>query len=280
VHIEPSLLVTKNVNLFIPNWHNELNGLKVAVISDLHIGLKGVDLEKLETIVAKINKEKPDLVLFLGDFDEQSIQNAGIDTTDVTKILKKLNTQSVSVLGNHDARRQLTMKNMLKNANVKVLEDENIKLNIKGKDIYFVGLKDLWHFKPDAKKVVNQVKEDRPIIVLMHNPDSFYDVPDHVSLILSGHTHGGEVYLPFIGAPFVPSEFGQKFVKGHIIEDNKHIYITSGIGTVSGIRFGNIPEIVILHLYEQNNSKKIKTQYKSSFNLRPIWKKFTGATYR
>ena len=257
--IEPNLLVAKNIDLYIPNWSRSLDNTKIAVISDLHIGSRSVGLKKVEKIVYKTNAQKPDIVLFLGDFDALLINANKITSEDIAERFKLLDAPYgvISVLGNHDFEPTGIVKNILSKSNIKLLEDESVKISINNNDIYFVGLKDLWFAHPNTKAAVNQVKTKDPIIVLSHNPDTFDDIPSNVSLILGGHTHGGEIKLPFLGAPFVPSNYGQRFVKGHVVEDNKHIYITSGIGTLSRLRFGNIPEIVILNLYSQENKQNI-----------------------
>lgn len=259
VQIEPRLLFVKNVDLFIPNWPKSLNDTKVAVISDLHIGSKSINFKKIEKIVQKINAEDPDLIFILGDYDTYLISKSKIPPERISKSLKKLKAKYgvVSILGNHDIAHQEIVKDMLSNAKIKLLEDEKVNIKIKNKNINVIGSKDLWHF-PDTRKVVNMTKKTKgPILFLAHNPDTFDDIPPNISLILSGHNHGGEVRFPFVGAPFVPSEYGQRFIKGHVAENNKHIYITSGIGSLTRVRFGNIPEIVILHLYSQDGEKQI-----------------------
>jgi predicted MPP superfamily phosphohydrolase len=93
------------------------------------------------------------------------------------------------------------------------------------------------------------VPEDAAVLLLSHDPDAFPMVPRRVALTLSGHTHGGQVGIPLVRRPFVPSHYGERYVRGHVAEDGRHLYVTSGVGT-SGIpvRLFMPPEIVILSL--------------------------------
>jgi uncharacterized protein len=87
------------------------------------------------------------------------------------------------------------------------------------------------------------------VLLLSHDPDAFPYVPAGVSLTLSGHTHGGQVGIPRLRTPFVPSHFGERYIYGHVVEGGRHLYVSSGVGT-SGlpVRFLRPPEVVILTL--------------------------------
>ena len=88
-----------------------------------------------------------------------------------------------------------------------------------------------------------------PLIILTHSPDVFLSFSARVNLTLASHTHGGQVRLPGIGSPIVPSSFGQRYVRGHIVEDGRHLFVNTGIGTsFIPVRFGVPPEISILTL--------------------------------
>ena len=116
--------------------------------------------------------------------------------------------------------------------------------------VRLVGLKDLWHYKTNPKDIIGNSK-NVPTIVLAHNPDSFAEMPQSVSLTLSGHTHGGEFILPFMGSVFVPSKYGNRYRNGYIVEDNKHLFVSTGVATLGYGRLLNPSEIVVLKLYAQ-----------------------------
>ena len=93
------------------------------------------------------------------------------------------------------------------------------------------------------------VPDGAPVLVLSHDPDAFPDVPESVSLTLAGHTHGGQVAIPVLRRPAIPSRHGERYARGHVVEDGRHLYVTSGLGT-SGLplRLLAPPEIVVLEL--------------------------------
>ena len=89
--------------------------------------------------------------------------------------------------------------------------------------------------------------DSAPVILLTHNPDVFPLVPDRVALTLAGHTHGGQVRIPLVGRPIVPSRFGQRFAAGHIVEGGRHLYVATGVGTsILPVRFRVPPAVTIL----------------------------------
>jgi predicted MPP superfamily phosphohydrolase len=93
------------------------------------------------------------------------------------------------------------------------------------------------------------VSDDAPVIVFMHNPDLFPEIPARVTLTLAAHTHGGQVRLPFVGRPIVPSIYGQRYAAGHVVEDGRHLFVTTGLGTsIIPVRFLVPPVVDILEL--------------------------------
>lgn len=107
-------------------------------------------------------------------------------------------------------------------------------------------MEDLQTGSPDINKALEGTASNR--ILVTHSPDVYYDVKEKVDLILAGHTHGGQVSFPIIGAPVVPSEYGAKFARRVIKETDNLMIITKGIGTsILPIRFGSIPEIVVIN---------------------------------
>ena len=267
VLIEPNILVVKHKKVYLPNLNPAHNGLKIAVLSDFHINQYGVTMKKMKTIVKKTNDEKPDYIFLLGDLDSYLIEKYNLNHNELSSIMSELSAKYgvISVLGNHDFGPSV-VKPILLNANIKVLENQKKIDKINGKNLIIYGLKDLWHFNVIPQKVIKKEDKGNSIIVLSHNPDLFPDVPSFTSLTLSGHTHGGQICLPFLGGIFTPSMWEQRFNKGYIVENNKHLYVTSGLGFSAPVRFGNPPEIVILELYSQEtypnktieNTKELK----------------------
>lgn len=249
--VEPACLVTKNETIYLANWDCSLNGLNVAVVSDLHIGAKKINLEKVKKIVKMINSQNPDLIVILGDFDAVLIESSKIPHKDISAALNQLKAPCgvYAILGNHDYNPPGVVKSILKDTDIKLLVNESDYIFFNTKKIKICGVGDWWFDNVDVKKTVGKI--NTPTILLSHNPDAFDSAPDKTSLTLSGHTHGGEVVLPLFGPPFVPSVHGKAFAKGLIKQNNKTLYITSGIGTLSGFRLLNPPEIVLLTLMQE-----------------------------
>lgn len=272
--IEPELLIVKKETLSIPAWSTQLDGFKVAVLSDLHIGTKLGTLKNLNRIVNQTNLQNPDLIVLLGDFDTHAIERSKINTNEVTKSLKKLKAPCgvIAILGNHDVDNDKLIISILKNANITLLQDENTRVNYNNSHFYVSGIKDYWFYKLKVNEMITNIKDNAPIILLAHNPDVFPQIPSRISLTLSGHTHGGIVILPYLNSLFSPSKYGQKYNKGYVVENGRHLFVTSGTGCLHHIRFNDPPEIVMLTLRSQEVTKNVilNTPIQTGINLRSI----------
>ena len=127
-----------------------------------------------------------------------------------------------------------------------VLEDSAAPV---GDGLWVAGVGDYRIRGARVDRALMPVPEDAPVILLSHDPDVFPAVPERVSLTLAGHTHGGQVAIPLVRRPFVPSRHGERYVRGHVVEDGRHLHVSSGIGT-SGlpVRLLRAPEVVSLTL--------------------------------
>ncbi len=273
--IEPNILLTKSQKLEIPHWNKDLDGFKIALITDIHLGTKFVDLKKLARIVKIVNSKNPDLIVICGDLDAKSISKEKYSTTQIANILKNLKSKHgvIAVMGNHDYVPPSVVKNIYQKSNIILLENEDYYFSHNAKTLRIVGFKDLWYFKSNSIQVVGMKDKTTPTVVLTHNPDYFPKMPNFVSLTLSGHTHGGEIVLPFIGSFFIPSEYGQRYRNGYIIENNKHLFVSRGVATLSGGRFLDPPEINILTLYSQKEipqNTKVINGIKSNYAPKTI----------
>jgi predicted MPP superfamily phosphohydrolase len=253
VAIEPGRLVVKEVDLLLPTWPRAMPPLTIAVVSDLHTGAPHIDPAKVDRIVSIVNQRHPDLVVLLGDFIVHGVIGGGRVEPEVTAArLEALRAPLgvFAVLGNHDwwydGQR---VARALQAAGIVVLEDEAVRLRHRGHALWLVGLADFDTRTPDPARTTIAIPHAEPIIALTHNPDVFPLVPPRVAITLAGHTHGGQVYLPLIGRPIVPSRYGQRYAIGHIEEEGRHLFVTSGIATsIIPVRFLVPPEIVIARL--------------------------------
>ena len=154
------------------------------------------------------------------------------------------------MLGNHDwwldPKR---VQSALEAVKIPVLEDRSVKIIYGECEFSLVGVSDFWEGPHDVEKALRSVPEKRASLLFTHNPDVFPGVPDQVSLTIAGHTHGGQVYIPGIGRPIVPSMYDERFAVGHVIEFGRHLFVSSGIGTsILPVRFLVPPEITLLVL--------------------------------
>ncbi len=244
------MLVVHHKQLQLSGWKSDL---RIAVLSDLHIGSPHVGLDKLRTIVEKTNAEHPDLVVLLGDFviggpsRRGGVRGGGfVEPEPIAQELKLLHAPMgvFAVLGNHDwwydGER---IGRALKDAGIPVLENKAVRAG----PIWLGGIADFWTREPDVAGTLAQVTTDDPVVLITHNPDIFPEVPPRVSLLLAAHTHGGQVQLPIVGTLITTSKLG--YNAGEFVERGRHLFVTTGIGTsILPVRFGVPPEIVILTL--------------------------------
>jgi predicted MPP superfamily phosphohydrolase len=118
-----------------------------------------------------------------------------------------------------------------------------------GSGLWIGGLSDFREGRHDVRGTLRQVTDSAPVILITHNPDVFPEIPARVSLLLAGHTHGGQVVFPFIGALVVPSIYDNRYLKGHIEERGQHLFVASGTGmSYLPVRFLVPPEVTILRI--------------------------------
>ena len=250
--IDPNRLVVRQATITLDRWPSSLSNLKIAVLGDIHAGGMYIDERKLRLIGERTNKLQPDLIVILGDFISGGQGHHDMEPEVFAPYLKDFRAPLgvYSVLGNHDwwydgekVRRALEANG------IKVLENEVAKLDTRGTSFWLVGLADLWTRPQSIGETIANVPANEPLIALTHNPDIFPQLPTGVSLLLAGHTHGGQVQLPFIGTVVSVSRYGDRYLSGHIVENGRHLFVTTGIGTsIYPVRFGVPPEIVLVTL--------------------------------
>lgn len=250
--IEPNRLVVNRSTVQIDNWPSSLTGLKVALIGDIHTDNRFIDEKKLRRIVELTNSEQPALIVLLGDYIQGGRrENPNRVEPEVTAgVLKGLRAPLgvYAILGNHDWWYNGTkVRKAFEDAGIPVLENEVAEIKWRGQSIWLVGLADLWTRPQRIEETLAKVPTGSAMIALTHNPDIFPELPAQVPLLFAAHTHGGQVNLPLIGTPVVPSHFGSKYTAGHVVENGHHMFVTTGIGTsIMRVRFRVPPEIAIV----------------------------------
>jgi len=259
--IEPNRLVVHQDTIQIDNWPAELSGLRIALIGDIHTDNRFIDEKKLKKIVELTNAQNPDLVVLLGDYIQGGRDNAAhrVEPEITAAQLKNLKAPLgvYAILGNHDWwYNGEKVRRAFESEGIPILEDEAKALNWHDKSFWLVGLPDLWTRPQHIQQTLAKAPSGATVIALTHNPDLFAELPQNVPLLLAAHTHGGQVNLPLIGTPVVPSRFGPKYTAGHIYENGHHLYVTTGIGTsIMRVRFRVPPEIVILTINSEQSNR-------------------------
>ncbi|QPJ63580.1 MAG: metallophosphoesterase [Candidatus Nitronauta litoralis] len=260
-------IVVEKVPVKISNLPKAFKGFKIAQLSDLHSSpLVSVNHLKAAAILAK--KENPDLVVLTGDFIGHKIRTHRreiheFDKQYVDNIVEALSVLKpahgiFSVLGNHDfwsgpEATQYLIDRFSKGLGAQWLRNDRVELQ-RGRDsIQLIGVDDLWQDSFSLRKAYRKVDHGRTRILLSHNPEvneEFQWNPGlSAELILSGHTHGGQVVLPFIGPPFLPGIRNKKYIAGLVEEKGRQTYVTRGIGhLVVPLRFNCPPEVSLIEL--------------------------------
>lgn len=248
-YIEPYNLTLKEYKIESSNIPKSFDSLKIIHFSDIHYG-RTVDFEYLKEIVNKINNHEPDLVIFTGDFLDKDIN---LDTKEINKInneLKKIDSTlgNFAVIGNHDMKYLNDYKNICDNAFTILDNQEKILYYNENESIKLIGLADSLESKINYDLLNKENNEYT--FVLVHEPDEFDKISEYkFDVMLSGHSHNGQIRLPFIGKIYTP--IGSKdYFDSYYNINNKEIFISNGIGTSSlPFRFMSRPSINLYRLY-------------------------------
>ena len=254
---EPSSRTVRREMIALPGWPQALRGLRIAILADLHIGSPYNGLDSLRNIVRQANDLEPDLILLPGDFVIQGVLGGEqIHPDAIAPVLAELRAPLgvYAVMGNHDwwLRRPPELIAAFRANGIPVLLDEAVRVERDETAFWIVGIGDYWETPHDVDAALEATTDGAPVIAFTHNPDVFPEIPARVTLTIAGHTHGGQVYVPFVGRPVVPSEFGQRYAIGLIREQGRMLYVSSGVGTsILPVRFLVPPEITVLELIPQ-----------------------------
>lgn len=251
---EPASLRTVRYEISIPGWPRTCAGLRIAVLSDLHVGSPFNGTGKLDRVVRAIRDAHPDLVLLAGDYVVQNVLGGTFVPPETTAAaLRRLAPRqgTWAVLGNHDwwldGER---VRSAFESAGIRVLEDASVPIDAGACRFWLAGIGDLWEGRHDVRRALGFVTDNAPVIAFTHNPDIFPDLPPRVNLTIAGHTHGGQVRVPLVGRPIVPSRFGERYAAGHVEEGGRHLFVSPGIGTsILPVRFQVPPEISVITLH-------------------------------
>ena len=229
--------------------------LKLLHLSDLHAS-PVVSLEYINEAISLALAWKPDLICVTGDFITSQIENGEA----YGKILQRLPAAAPTYasLGNHDGGRwagarhghpdQQWITGLLQRSGLTLLQNTATPVCVRDWTLNLVGVGDLWSGSFNPAAAFHSPLAPQPTVLLSHNPDSKDVLLTHPwDLMLSGHTHGGQLRLPLIGTPFAPVQ-DKRFVEGLHRWNNRWLHITKGVGNVLGLRINCPPEISFLTL--------------------------------
>ncbi len=269
--IEAHRLVISDVTVPVHQLDPSFEGLRIIAISDIHGGSHGVDEVRIRHIVAEINKLNADVVVILGDFVSQRDENTPahqrplkMPPAVIAESLRGISARDgvFAVLGNHDGWfGNDEIADSLTTSGITVLQNEIAFVERNGKKLRIFGMRDhlnmgTWGtFQNDMQRAIARYDTAGDLIVLQHSPDVFPAVNamntfgEPFKLMISGHTHGGQIWFPILGSPIVPSSFGQTYAAGVVRDRDKTLFVTTGIGmSILPFRFMVPPEIAVLTL--------------------------------
>jgi uncharacterized protein len=238
----------RRVSASLPNLPRPFEGTTVAFISDVHHG-PFVSRGYIRSIVEMTNALKPDLVLLGGDYCYRGPRFIAPALEDLGKLEARIGR--FAVLGNHDHWDGLQESiDGLEAAGIPLLRNSGVWLEKGPSRLRIGGVGDLWCDRQDFDAALGDATTRDAVLLLSHNPDVAETLRDpRVGLMLSGHTHGGQIILPYFGAPIVSSRYGQKYLHGLTRGPSCDVFIGRGVGTVGPpARLACRPEVVLLTL--------------------------------
>jgi predicted MPP superfamily phosphohydrolase len=267
VGIEPRWVAQRQLNSAVPRAP-DLRGLKVAVASDWHFTSRPLwrvmTPDRARLIVKEINAAHPDVILLPGDFVAD--QNYQPETTEkaeeeIASVLGQLKAPLgvFATLGNHDWDDGFKLRGAFSKVGIQVLENNAVPLGNTGAWIAGIGDYRTRHSKPGL--AIAKLPKDAPALIMMHDPASFAELPTLNALFIAGHTHGGQVYLPWIGALITRSSAPRAWAHGWVKHHGNNMYVTSGLGvSILPIRFNMRPEWVLITLTNRPDAQKADIQ--------------------
>ena len=254
VGIEPRWVAARRIETSLPGWQRP--PLKVAVASDWHISRhplwRVMTPERAARIVAAINAAGPDIVLLPGDFISgigDPVARGEVDAEEIATILGRLHAPMgiYAVLGNHDwwggAPR---LAAAFGKHGIHVLENAAVRVDA---GLWVAGIGDDGTGHADPVAALAKVPAQDQVLAVMHDPAALAELPPVHGLVVAGHTHGGQVALPFLGAVVVPRHVPRSWSYGWVDHGGNQAWVTSGLGTsILPIRFNRRPEWVLFEI--------------------------------
>jgi uncharacterized protein len=248
--VEPGWLEISSLSLLLPRLHPAFDNYRIVHISDIHMET-WMNRQRLNEVVKTINLLRADLIVITGDFVTDLFHRTALDLVDN---LSKLQSKDgiFAVMGNHDYWTNVkSIRRVLDLSGINELKNQVHTLKRGKARLHLAGIDDYWENKARLREVLMQLPAEGAAVLLAHEPDFavISAKSGRFDLQLSGHTHGGQVNLPWIG-PLVLPMYGRKFPVGLYQVDNMQVYTNRGLGTARPqIRFNCRPEIAVMTLH-------------------------------
>lgn len=252
---EPSALRLEQPVIALPGLPPAFDGLRVALLTDLHVGpfTRPVFVTRA---VEMANAARPDVTVLLGDYVHRGPRHFAPCAEALSALRAPMGVFAVT--GNHDYWDGIQhCERAFHGSGIRFLRNEALALERGPDHLWLAGVDDLLTRNADPEAALLPIPRGDRTVLLSHNPDlvELLDPPFAVDLMLSGHTHGGQVRLPVLGSPVVPSRFGQRYASGLARKGQTAVYVSRGIGTISPtVRINCPPEVTLLTLKAQSTT--------------------------
>ncbi len=252
--VEPNWLKVERIKLKLPRLPRVFSGLRLAQISDIHMG-GWMSLTRFQHVADMVLAQKPDVLLITGDFltGNQFTDRSRQAVADLMAVLSPLakSIPTFGILGNHDYwTGPQAVREILRSCGITDLTNNVFRLTCEDQHMYLCGVDDVWEGDVRLEDVLSQLTDNGAAILLAHEPD-FADTSaatGKFDLQISGHSHGGQVVIPFLGPPILP-HLGRKYPSGLYKVQGMFQYTNRGVGMITPpIRFNCLPEITIFTL--------------------------------
>jgi uncharacterized protein len=250
--IEPRWFAIKQIDVKIAGLAPAFEGYKIVQLTDLHARSAVMDRQQLEKVATLANRQQPDLIALTGDY---ITRDASKSEEMLTNAFSKMQAKDgvVAIMGNHDRGEDSTpIERAMWKSKVMLLNNAVYSIDRQGSNLNIAGVDDVWLKRANLPQTIDRLPKTGTNLLLAHEPD-FGDVAaatDRFALQLSGHSHGGQVVLPF--APRITPPLGKKYINGLYRIGGMQLYVSPGVGTVGPpkARFNCRPEISVIVLHQ------------------------------
>jgi uncharacterized protein len=251
--VEPRWFDIKTIDITIAGLNPVFEGYKIVQLSDIHARSGIMDREQLAKVADIANQQQPDLIALTGDYVTDHANKAEAMLSSTFSQLKATDGV-VAIMGNHDREEDhnISIERAFVNGKVKFLNNAVYSIDRDGSKLNIAGVDDVYFELANLPQTISQLPETGTNILLAHEPD-FVDIAaatDRFGLQLSGHSHGGQIVIPFL--PRVTALLARKYISGLYTVGGTQLYVSSGVGTtgIPQARFNCRPEISVIVLHQ------------------------------